>query len=231
MMTYKGFESRFRKSFIPLMEGLGYPTISPEGCNATREEPGVVRRVSVSIRALRGIIYPNIGYRIRLDRVEELWEDHIPDLGLLDEKGHHSTINLDEWQAWPEMKERQDYDAGVNSLVLEPTEEGVEKFVILFERVLEDILFPLGRRLEDLRVLDELLSSGPPREAGRILGGGKEWTLRRLIIARLAGNPGFDRLYEEELEAMRADEATGDPYFRGYPAVMERVYRRLKETI
>jgi hypothetical protein len=211
------------------MKGLGFPEVDRDGSHAVRVEPGKRIRVGVTIRALGGIVYPNLAYVVRINRIEELWEDYIAELGLLNERGFYPTFMIGLLEAWPEVAARADYNEKVHSLSLELNEEGVQKFYTLFEYILKEKMFPLGEKLEDVAELDRIINRGPVEMATWLIQG-KEWFLRRLIIARLANNPDLDKIYERDLAELQAREKTGEAFFQHYPDVMEKVFNKLKNV-
>jgi len=87
----------------------------------------------------------------------------------------------------------------------------------------------LGEKLEDVAELDRIINRGPVEMATWLIQG-KEWFLRRLIIARLANNPDLDKIYERDLAELQAREKTGEAFFQHYPDVMEKVFNKLKNV-
>ena len=123
------------------MKELGFKGIDKKNVYAWEVEVDRSRHVSVGIRTVAGITFPDISYSVRINRVEELWEDHIGEMGLLNDKGFYKTFGMMLRRVWPEIEERADYNTLVNSIVLEPTEEGVEKFYDFFKFVLKEKMF------------------------------------------------------------------------------------------
>lgn len=208
------------------MKELGFDGVNKQDVNAWQTEPDKSRYVAVGIRTVAGVTFPDISYSVRINRVEELWEDYISEMGLLSNKGFYKTFGMMLRQAWPEVKERPDYNTMVSSIALEPTEEGVEKFYHLFKFILIEKMFPIGKKLENIMELDHLMNRSPVEQRA-LFTMGKELLLRRLIVARLANNPDWETIFEEGLAETTEREKT-DPFFKNYPAVLTRVHERLK---
>ena len=228
-LTYKQFEKRFSKGFVRLMKRLDFQEIVSDNCYAVQKEKELDRRVKVTISSFAGRLHADAQLIVRLNKVEEWWEDYIGEMGLMAERGFYATYIISLQQAWPGIEERTDYDPDSRRMNLQPDVEGAEKFNALFESVIKEKLLPLGRHYEDIRELDRLINADPVNQVIGIAVG-KEWLLRRLIIGRMAGNPRLDAIFQRDLAELRQQEATGEAFYRNYPAVLEKVYNKLKDV-
>ena len=228
-LTYKQFEKRFSKGFVRLMKRLDFQEIVSDNCYAVQKEKELDRRVIVTITSVGGRLLGGAQLSVRLNKVEEWWEDYIREMGLMNERGFYITYNITLQQSWPGIEARNDYNPDSRKMNLQPDVEGVEKFNVLFESVLKEKLLRLAKHYEDIRELDKLINADPVNQVIGIAVG-KEWLLRRLIIGRMAGNPRLDAIFQRDLAELRQQEATGEAFYRNYPAVLEKVYDKLKDV-
>lgn len=180
-----------------------------------------------------GFVYKQQGIGRRIPMVEDVWEDLKP-LLRIEQNPSRPTLNFGMEWCYPGIVDEPDWDPLFYGLLVIPTPEGIEDYGKRFAALCQEHLFPAVERYRDLRaVCHDALKEFRFQPTVRGFVGSDGASVRRLILARLAGDPRYEALYEYEMskegEWLKAPEE--DPslaHLANYPRVFREVYRRLE---
>jgi hypothetical protein len=180
-----------------------------------------------------GFVYKQQVIGRRIPMIEDVWEDLKPLLRVQQDPSHF-TLYFRMELCYPGIVDEPDWDPLFYGMLAIPTPDGLADYGKRFAAVYRDHLLPVMERCRDLRaVCDDSLKDFASQAGmqGFVTGDGA--AVRRLILARLAGDERYEALYEYEMARETAwlgvpEEHPSMAHLANYPQVFREVYQRLK---
>lgn len=169
-----------------------------------------------------------------INSVEKYWIDLAPKINI-QVVPHFATIALFPQMVKPGIVNEPEFDKTYNGYKATADAEGIERFFEMATPLIDNYLLPAADRYLDLREIDQLVNA-EVKYRGYVQGflGTEGTEFKRLIIAKLTGNPIYDQLvelfsssynwYKEQAKESKSE------YWGNYPEVFEILFERLKDV-
>ena len=166
--------------------------------------------------------------------IEKYWEKYFTELRGYPLEGHLMTIGTHAMCIDKKYNKYPD-DAilgnGGELLRMEYSIEDLKRFFEDFQWHYENLLQPVLIKSQDIRWLDKKLNTDPLKFNGftEIMAMGFSTEFHKLIIARLAGNPNYEQIYQL-IRGTLVEWATEEEDGKRMLRVFDKVYEDLKEV-
>lgn len=166
--------------------------------------------------------------------VENYWIDLAPKIGI-QIVPHSVTLYFHPAFVNPGIQNEEDYNELYHGYCGVADKEGVSNFFNLAEPLLSNHLFPVAKQYLDLKEIDKFVNTEVKFSPG-VQGflGTTGAVFRRLVIARLVGNPIYDEMvstYRNGYDWYRnKGKEPGLANWADYPEVYETLFDRLKDV-
>lgn len=166
--------------------------------------------------------------------VEDFWIDLANKINI-QVNPYFQTLNFSPLIIKPEIIKEEDYDRVYYGYKAIANEEGVDNFMELAIDLMDNYLFPATQKYLDLREIDKFVNA--EIKYGEYVQGflgttGTEF--KRLIIAKLVGNPIYNNLVDFFRSSYdwhnEKGKEKGSEYLGNYPEVFETLFERLKNV-
>lgn len=148
---------------------------------------------------------------------------------------HFATIDLYPVTVKKEILDEPVYDRVYQGFKAESSNEGVRDFCKWSVSFFEEYLFPASQKYLDLKEIDKFVNAEVAyREGVQSFLGTDGTVFKRLVIAKLVGNPIYEemvRTYRNGYEwYLNKGKEKGGEYWGNYPEVFEELFNRLKDV-
>ncbi len=181
-----------------------------------------------------GLFFKSEYLEKRFDVVEDIWEDLQPSMEIHQLK-NRGTIRLSMERCYPEVRFEPNYDKNRRGIGSEATLKGVKQYMEVVRVIIHDKMLPVLDKYSDLREIDKVVNFSLEftQENSGFLGGDGS-AFRRLIIAKLVGNPLYEDIYlyhknltENYIKSLQGEL---DDFNKSRIGALHTVYERLKDV-
>jgi hypothetical protein len=166
--------------------------------------------------------------------VEKYWIDMASQINIQPGR-YFATISLQPVILKPGIVTESNYDRVYHGYRAVSDKAGIDVFVKIVAEIINNVLFPASKQYLDLREIDKFVNAEIKyRDHVQGFLGTEGTQFKRLIIAKLAGNPIYDDLVTHyrghyDWYTNKAKEP-GSAYWGNYPNVFESLFDRLKKV-
>jgi hypothetical protein len=138
-------------------------------------------------------------------------------------------------KCYPEVLFEPFYDKNRRGIGSEATLKGVKQYMEVVRVIIHDKMLPVLDKYSDLREIDKVVNSSLEltQENSGFLGGDGS-TIKRLVIAKLVGNPLFNEIYfyHKKLSDDYLKSLSQEPnnFIKNRIDALHTVYERLKDV-
>lgn len=165
-------------------------------------------------------------FALRINEVEELWENYSANLDLRGKLPSYTlAFGLDQ------IEEKLNVNLASNKKNrIEENEQSLSTFLDVFKGELELIVNPFLNKLNDINTLDKYINSKIDSFTEmQLFFVPYGLPFRKIIIAKLSGNPDFDKIYRSMFELLNAQfQKKNESKYKVYLDILNMVYEDLK---
>jgi len=217
------------KEIAPFLSAKGFKEKEPVLNYNADLGPDVKADLSINIKGWEGDYSFQTIYTITFNQVEKYWVKYKADLNEADQPRHPtlafiiSDIDPQQDTGYHDMFGKSRYKAS--------TDKDVQEFAGLFKKQYNELVEPLIKQAADIRWMNEKLNSNPMDFKQVAPFHKQHLILRKLIIAKLAGDKKYEDIYTQFRDlCARHIAATNDELSKKILMVIDKVHEDLKKV-